>query len=114
MYCMNMFHPTESVFLTRDGSVAWAHNASVAASNPQFVSELILYDCLFNMPELKLVYRGLRQISDWSLRFYSNVYVDGQANVPKDGPLIMCVCPLPNLIPPSTPARRPRVTWYER
>ena len=41
--------------------------------------------------ELKLVYRGLRQISDWVLRYYSEVYVDGQENVPPDGPLIMCV-----------------------
>ena len=41
--------------------------------------------------ELKLVYRGLRQISDWALRFYSEVYVDGVGNVPPDGPLIMYV-----------------------
>ena len=39
----------------------------------------------------KLVYRGLRQVSDWALRFYSDIYVDGQENVPPDGPLIMCV-----------------------
>ncbi len=44
--------------------------------------------------EPKLVYRGLRQISDWALRYYSEIYVDGQENVPRDGPLIMCVhCP---------------------
>ena len=41
--------------------------------------------------ELKLVYRGLRQISDWALRFYSDVYVDGVENVPKDGPVIVYV-----------------------
>ena len=41
--------------------------------------------------ELKLVYRGLRQISDWALRFYSEVHVDGVENVPPDGPLIMYV-----------------------
>ena len=41
--------------------------------------------------ELKLVYRGLRQVSDWALRFYSDISVDGAENVPKDGPLIMCV-----------------------
>ncbi|KAI9063659.1 glycerol-3-phosphate-1-acyltransferase [Trametes sanguinea] len=39
--------------------------------------------------EVKLVYRGLRQISDWALRFYSEVYVDGKENVPPDGPLIV-------------------------
>ena len=43
--------------------------------------------------ELKLVYRTLRQISDWALRYYSEVYVDGQENVPADGPLILCVYP---------------------
>ncbi|TBU45439.1 acyltransferase [Dichomitus squalens] len=42
--------------------------------------------------ELKLVYRGLRQISDWALRYYSEVYVDGQENVPTDGPLILTSC----------------------
>ena len=41
--------------------------------------------------ELKLVYRGLRQVSDWALRFYSDIHVDGEENVPRDGPLIMCV-----------------------
>ena len=46
--------------------------------------------------ELKLVYRTLRQISDWALRYYSEVYVDGQENVPADGPLILCVYPPPN------------------
>ncbi|KAI0717400.1 acyltransferase [Cerioporus squamosus] len=44
------------------------------------------------MPELKLVYRGLRQISDWALHFYSDIYVDGQENVPPDGPLIIASC----------------------
>ena len=57
--------------------------------------------------ELKLVYRTLRQISDWALRYYSEVYVDGQENVPADGPLILCVYP-PRMtpstfIPPSWP-----------
>ncbi|KAI0360695.1 glycerol-3-phosphate-1-acyltransferase [Trametes cingulata] len=42
--------------------------------------------------ELKLVYRGLRQVSDWALRFYSEIYVDGQENVPRDGPLIIASC----------------------
>ncbi|KAI1798228.1 acyltransferase [Ganoderma leucocontextum] len=43
--------------------------------------------------ELKLVYRGLRQISDWALRYYSEVYnVDGEENVPHDGPLIITSC----------------------
>ncbi|KAF8882119.1 hypothetical protein BD779DRAFT_1544035 [Infundibulicybe gibba] len=40
--------------------------------------------------ELKLVYRILRKISDWTLAgFYSEVYVEGQENVMKDGPLIV-------------------------
>ncbi|KAI8970577.1 glycerol-3-phosphate-1-acyltransferase [Trametes punicea] len=39
--------------------------------------------------ELKLVYRGLRQLSDWILHFYSEIYVDGGENVPRDGPLII-------------------------
>ncbi len=46
------------------------------------------------MTELKLVNRGLRQVSDWAMRFYSEIYVDGQENVPLDGPLIMCVSSL--------------------
>jgi hypothetical protein len=42
--------------------------------------------------ELKLVYRALRKISEWTLGgFYEEVYVDGQEHVPKDGPLIVCV-----------------------
>ncbi len=41
---------------------------------------------------LKLVYRILRQLSDWTIDgFYSEVYVEGAENVPKDGPLIMYV-----------------------
>ncbi|EPQ51328.1 glycerol-3-phosphate 1-acyltransferase [Gloeophyllum trabeum ATCC 11539] len=40
--------------------------------------------------ELKLVYRALRKISDWALsEFYSEVYVEGQHNVPEAGPLII-------------------------
>ncbi|KDR79223.1 hypothetical protein GALMADRAFT_243122 [Galerina marginata CBS 339.88] len=40
--------------------------------------------------ELKLVYRALRKISDWTVTgYYSESYVDGQANVPKNGPLII-------------------------
>lgn len=43
---------------------------------------------------MKLVYRTLRKISDWTVGgFYSDVYIDGQGNVPKDGPLIMYVRP---------------------
>ncbi|KAI0371934.1 glycerol-3-phosphate-1-acyltransferase [Pilatotrama ljubarskyi] len=42
--------------------------------------------------ELKVVYRGLRRVSDWALRFYSEIYVDGQENVPRDGPLIIASC----------------------
>ncbi len=52
------------------------------------ISSLCL--CLYSYMELKLVFRGLRQISDWALRYYSEAYVDGKENVPRDGPLIMC------------------------
>ncbi|KAK0216874.1 hypothetical protein IW262DRAFT_1507360, partial [Armillaria fumosa] len=39
---------------------------------------------------LKLVYRILRQLSHWTVDgFYSEVYVEGDENVPKDGPLII-------------------------
>jgi hypothetical protein len=45
--------------------------------------------------ELKLVYRVLRKISDWSVGgFYSEVHVEGQENVRRDGPLIMYADPL--------------------
>ncbi|KAF9456312.1 hypothetical protein BDZ94DRAFT_1177998 [Collybia nuda] len=40
--------------------------------------------------ELKIVYRVLRKISDWTLGgFYSEVHVEGQENVPRAGPLII-------------------------
>lgn len=43
------------------------------------------------MPELKLIYRFLRKVSDWTVAgYYSDVYIEGEENVPKDGPLIMC------------------------
>lgn len=39
-----------------------------------------------------LVYRFLRQLSDWVLcRFYADVYVCGEENVPLRGPVILCV-----------------------
>ncbi|KAK0440329.1 hypothetical protein EV421DRAFT_1962302 [Armillaria borealis] len=39
---------------------------------------------------LKVVYRILRQLSHWTVDgFYSEVYVEGAENVPKDGPLIV-------------------------
>lgn len=42
--------------------------------------------------ELKLVYRALRKVSDWTLSdYYSEVFVQGKENVPKGGPLIMSV-----------------------
>jgi glycerol-3-phosphate O-acyltransferase/dihydroxyacetone phosphate acyltransferase len=42
--------------------------------------------------ELKLVYRALRKISDWTVAgYYSETYIEGQENIPKDGPLIMYV-----------------------
>ena len=40
--------------------------------------------------ELKLVYRVLRKISDWTVAgYYSETYVEGKGNVPEGGPLIM-------------------------
>jgi glycerol-3-phosphate O-acyltransferase/dihydroxyacetone phosphate acyltransferase len=42
--------------------------------------------------ELKLVYRALRKVSDWTLSdYYSEVSIQGKENVPKGGPLIMYV-----------------------
>ena len=38
-----------------------------------------------------LVYHILRALSDSALNFYSEVHVEGQYNVPADGPLIVCV-----------------------
>ncbi|RPD65473.1 glycerol-3-phosphate-1-acyltransferase [Lentinus tigrinus ALCF2SS1-7] len=68
------------------------------------------------MPELKLVYRGLRQISDWALRFYSDVDVHGQENVPADGPLIIAACHHNEILDIATlsvtiPHRRPVCFW---
>ena len=45
--------------------------------------------------ELKLVYRALRKISDWTVTgFYAETDVQGVENVSKDGPLIMYVSQL--------------------
>jgi len=42
--------------------------------------------------QLKLVYRALRKISDWVVSgYYSDVYVEGEENVPSRGPMIMYV-----------------------
>ena len=42
--------------------------------------------------ELKLVYRTLRKISDWTVTgYYSDCVVQGSENVPETGPLIMYV-----------------------
>jgi len=42
--------------------------------------------------QLKLVYRFLRKISDWTVDgFYSEVHLEGQENVPEEEPLIMYV-----------------------
>lgn len=38
---------------------------------------------------LLLVYRALRKASEWMQAFYSDVLVEGQENVPNDGPLII-------------------------
>lgn len=43
---------------------------------------------------LHLVYRVLYRISVWSIYgFYSEVYIEGEENVPEDGPIIVCVFP---------------------
>ncbi|KAF9527174.1 hypothetical protein CPB83DRAFT_856494 [Crepidotus variabilis] len=40
--------------------------------------------------EAKLVYRTLRKISDWTVNgYYSEVYVEGQQNISKSGPLVV-------------------------
>ncbi|EAU86620.2 hypothetical protein CC1G_07278 [Coprinopsis cinerea okayama7 len=40
--------------------------------------------------ELKLVYRGLRKVSDWILDgYFSEVVVEGKENVPVEGPLVI-------------------------
>lgn len=42
--------------------------------------------------ELKIVYRVLRKISDWTVAgYYSETCVEGQENIPLHGPLIMYV-----------------------
>ncbi|KLO07559.1 acyltransferase [Schizopora paradoxa] len=42
---------------------------------------------------VKIVYRILRKISDWTLAgFYSEVSVEGQSNVPLGGPLLLTPC----------------------
>ncbi|KAI0826632.1 glycerol-3-phosphate-1-acyltransferase [Trametes gibbosa] len=66
--------------------------------------------------ELKVVYRGLRQVSDWALRFYSEIYVDGEENVPRDGPLIITSCHHNELLDIATlsitvPHGRPVCFW---
>ncbi|KZT25959.1 acyltransferase [Neolentinus lepideus HHB14362 ss-1] len=67
--------------------------------------------------ELKLVYRILRKISDWSLsEFYSEVYVEGQDNVPQAGPLIIVASHHNEMIDIATlaatiPHRRPLCFW---
>ncbi|KAJ7364019.1 glycerol-3-phosphate-1-acyltransferase [Mycena albidolilacea] len=67
--------------------------------------------------ELRLVYRILRKVSDWTLEtFYSEVYVDGAENVPKTGPLIITPCHHNELIDVATlaatiPHRRKVSFW---
>ncbi|CCL99506.1 uncharacterized protein FIBRA_01524 [Fibroporia radiculosa] len=66
--------------------------------------------------ELKLVYRGLRSISNWVLGFYSEVYVDGGDNVPGSGPLIVVSCHHNEILDIATlavtiPHRRPLCFW---
>jgi hypothetical protein len=59
-----------------------------------FVIGIALFPTVISMAdmELKLVYRFLRQVSDWVLDgYYSEVVVEGEENVHIKGPLIMYV-----------------------
>ncbi|KAF8206458.1 hypothetical protein K438DRAFT_1714843 [Mycena galopus ATCC 62051] len=66
--------------------------------------------------ELRLVYRLLRQVSDWALvTFYAEAYVDAP-NVPKESPLIITPCHHNELIDVATlaatvPHRRKVSFW---
>ncbi|GJE92419.1 glycerol-3-phosphate-1-acyltransferase-like domain-containing protein [Phanerochaete sordida] len=65
----------------------------------------------------KLVYRSLRQISQWTLDgFYSEVHVSGQENIPEEGPLIITPCHHNEILDIATlsvtiPHRRPVCFW---
>ncbi|EKM48244.1 uncharacterized protein PHACADRAFT_51675, partial [Phanerochaete carnosa HHB-10118-sp] len=65
----------------------------------------------------KLVYRALRQISQWTVDgFYSEVRVSGQENVPATGPLIVTPCHHNEILDIATlavtmPHRRPVCFW---
>ncbi|KAJ7104178.1 glycerol-3-phosphate-1-acyltransferase [Mycena belliarum] len=67
--------------------------------------------------ELRLVYRLLRQASDWALvSFYSEAYVSGEYNVPQDAPLVITPCHHNELIDVATlaatiPYRRKVSFW---
>ena len=55
------------------------------------------------MSEPVIVYKALRQISEWTLStFYSEVTVRGQENIPQNGPLIMYVQTVFNMPPPHS------------
>lgn len=41
------------------------------------------------MAPLLLVYRGLREASDWMLNYYSEIAVFGEENVQSEGPLLV-------------------------
>lgn len=62
--------------------VAVSHRRSLRCASSWFVTPFCL-----NM----LVYRILRALSDRALDFYSEVHVEGQHNVPANGPLIVYV-----------------------
>ncbi|KAF9267667.1 hypothetical protein L218DRAFT_1073776 [Marasmius fiardii PR-910] len=48
------------------------------------------FSLTYIMVELKIVYRTLRTISDWTLSgYYNEVLVQGKENVPKEGPVII-------------------------
>ncbi|CAL1710965.1 unnamed protein product [Somion occarium] len=65
---------------------------------------------------LLLVYRALRKASEWMQTFYSDVLVEGQENVPNDGPLIIVANHHNELVDIATlavtiPHRRPLRFW---
>lgn len=67
--------------------------------------------------ESKLVYRSLRQISQWTVDgFYDKVHVCGEENVPETGPLIVTPCHHNEILDIATlaatmPHRRPVCFW---
>ena len=45
-----------------------------------------------HMSENKLLHRAIRQLAGWAIwSFFSEVHLIGEENVPKEGPMIVCV-----------------------